>query len=156
MKRAGGARNAGRGYTGGARGGFSVVLQHESKRFSRTAYSAVTRTNPIAPLTAAGDPITRWHSAQLPAEHWSLWCHTIPMVVANTSTINRAETRTRQIRVGSVIASEPFKSLDFLDTSPIVKCTDALWGIIRSSIGWPRQRNRPAHAEIHGMRASPL
>ena len=125
MKRAGGARNAGRGYTGGARGGFSVVLQRESKRFSRNAYSAVTRTNPMGRITAAGDPMTRWHSVQLPAEHWSLWCHTIPIVVANTSTINRAEMMTRRMRVESVIASEPFKSLNFLDTSPILNWTDA-------------------------------
>jgi len=79
-------------------------------------------------MPAAGDPITRWHSVQLPAEHWSVWCHTIPIVVATTSTINRAETMTRLIRVGSVIASEPFKSLNFFDTPPILNGTDALSG----------------------------
>ena len=41
---------AGRGYTGGARGGFSLALQRETKLFSRTAYSAETTTNPTAPI----------------------------------------------------------------------------------------------------------
>ncbi len=159
MKHAGGARNGGRGYTGGARGGFSLVLQRESKRFSRIAYSAVTRTNPMAAIIGAGDPMTRWQRVQLPAEHWSLWCHAIPIVVANTSTINRTETRTRQIRVGSVIAREPLKSLSFLDTSPILNCTDcadALWGIVPKFERPPLGRNRPAPGEFHGMRASSL
>jgi hypothetical protein len=39
-----------------------------------------------------------------------LW-HTIPIVVANTSTINKTETTMRQIRVGAGIASNPIKKL---------------------------------------------
>jgi hypothetical protein len=68
-------------------------------------------TNPIAPTAAAGGAMTMWHSVQLPAGHWSWWCHTIPIVVVNTSTINRTETMTRQIRVGSGIASDPVNNL---------------------------------------------
>jgi hypothetical protein len=55
--------------------------------------------------------MTMWHSVQSPAGHWSWWCHTIPIVVVNTSTINRTETMTRQIRVGSGIASDPVNKL---------------------------------------------
>jgi hypothetical protein len=71
MNRAGGARNERTGYAGGARGGFSSALPREAKLFSRTAYSAVARTNQIAPTFAAGGAMTRWHSVQLLAEHWS-------------------------------------------------------------------------------------
>lgn len=52
-----------------------------------------------------------WQSVQLPARHWSWWCHTIPIVVVNTSTINRTATVTRQIRVGSCIAKDPVNKL---------------------------------------------
>jgi hypothetical protein len=65
----------------------------------------------MAPITAAGGGITMWQSVQLPAVHWSWWCHTIPIVVVNTSTINRTETMTRQIRVGSGIACDPINNL---------------------------------------------
>jgi hypothetical protein len=105
------ARRGGMGYTGGARGGFSFTLHSETKPFSRTAHSAVAGTNPMAPITAAGGGITMWQSVQLPAVHWSWWCHTIPIVVVNTSTINRTETMTRQIRVGSGIACDPINNL---------------------------------------------
>ena len=85
----------------------------------------------MAPTPAAGDAMTRWHSMQSAAEHWSWWCNTMTIVVANTSTINRAEMMTRRMRVGSVIASEPFKASKFHDTSAI------LIGVIRNSIGCP-------------------
>ncbi|MGA2753070.1 MAG: hypothetical protein ABSE53_04830 [Terracidiphilus sp.] len=49
-------------------------------------------------------------------------------MIANTSTINRTETMTRQIRVGPGIASEPFKSFYFLDTASILNCTEAFSG----------------------------
>ena len=55
--------------------------------------------------------MTMWHSVQLPAEHWSWWCHTIPIVVVNTSTINRTETATRRILVGSGIEGDPVSKL---------------------------------------------
>ncbi|MGA2753069.1 MAG: hypothetical protein ABSE53_04825 [Terracidiphilus sp.] len=69
MERAVRARIREKGYTGGARGGFSLALQRETKLFSRIAYSAVARTNLIAPITAAGGAMAKWHSVQLPAEH---------------------------------------------------------------------------------------
>ena len=71
MERAVRARIRGKGYTGGARGGFSLALQREAKLFCRTAFSAVARTNPIAPIAAAGGAIAMWHSVQFPVEHWS-------------------------------------------------------------------------------------
>lgn len=70
-ERAAKARSGGTGYTGGARGGFSLALQRETKLFSRTAHSAVAGTNTIAPIAAAGGAMARWHSVQLPVEHWS-------------------------------------------------------------------------------------
>jgi hypothetical protein len=100
-----------KGYTGGARGGFSLALLWETKLFSRTAHSALAGTNPIAAIIAAGGAMTMWHSVQLPAEHRSSWCHTIPIVVANTNTINKRETVTRQLRVRSGIAGDPIKKL---------------------------------------------
>lgn len=71
MERAVRAQIRGKGYAGGARGGFSLAVQHETKPFSRTAYSAVTWTSPTAPVTVAGGAMARWHSTQLAAEHWS-------------------------------------------------------------------------------------
>jgi hypothetical protein len=88
------------GYTGGARGGLSFTLHCETKLISQTVHSAVAGTRPIAPAAAAGGAMIMWHSVQLPSAHWSWWWHTIPIVVVNTSTINRTETMTRQIRVG--------------------------------------------------------
>jgi hypothetical protein len=99
------------GYTGGARGGLSFTLHCEAKLFSQTVHSAVDWTKPIAPTAAAGGAMTMWHSVQLPAGHWSWWCHTIPIVVVNTSTIKRTETMTRQIRVASGIPSGPVNKL---------------------------------------------
>jgi hypothetical protein len=59
------------GYAGGARGGFSLARQRETKPFSRTGDSAAATTNPIAPISADGGAIARWHSVHLLAEHWS-------------------------------------------------------------------------------------
>ena len=71
MERAVRARIRGKGYAGGARGGFSLALQRETKPFSRTAYSAVAAISPIAPITVTGGAMARWHSVQFAAEHWS-------------------------------------------------------------------------------------
>ena len=94
-------------YTGGARGGISFTLHSDTKLFPRTVHSTATGTKLIVPTSAAGGAMTMWHSVQLPAVHWSCWWHTIPVVVVNTNTINSTETMTRQIRVGSGIASDP-------------------------------------------------
>lgn len=113
------------GYTGGARGGLSFTLHCETKLFTQTVHSTLAGARPIAPTAAAGGAMTIWHSVQSPAGHWSWWCHTIPLVVANTSTINRTGTMTRQIRFGSGIASEPLKSYCFFYTASILNYTGA-------------------------------
>jgi hypothetical protein len=58
-------------------------------------------------------------------EQWSWWCHTIPIVVANTSTINRTGTMTRQIRVGADIRVS-LKRVYILYAASILNNTDAL------------------------------
>lgn len=69
--------------------------------------------------------MTSWHSVQLPAEHWSWWCHTIPIMVANTSTINKVETTTRQIRVEPAILKEPERASTY-STASILNHAGAL------------------------------
>jgi hypothetical protein len=111
MTRAATTRNAGMGYTGGARGGFSFATLREAKRFSRSAASAETGTSSIAPIAAVGGAMAKWQSVQLAAEHWSWWWHTIPIVIANTSTINTTETVACQLHFESGIAAGPVKGV---------------------------------------------